>query len=93
MYVQTDTTLLANNSQHSRMLHVTSVCTLCCCYAKFETVQTFIYVQTDATTPKVVGQQCCVRLHYGELENGSRSAARLVGFVLLSSFAANHKAD
>ena len=49
-------------------------------------------MQTDATTPKVVGQQCCVRLHYGELENGSRSAARLVGFVLLSSFAANHKA-
>ena len=50
-------------------------------------------MQADATTPKVVGQQCCVRLHYGQLEKGSRSAARLVGFVLISSFAANHKDD
>ena len=49
------------------------------CCAKFEIGQTFINVQTGATTPKVVGQQCCVRLHYGELEKGSRSAARFVG--------------
>ena len=28
--VQTDTTLLANNSQHCWMLHVASVCTPCC---------------------------------------------------------------
>ena len=43
------------------MLHVASVCTPCCmlwhvvgsCCAKFETGQTFCYVQTDATTPNV----------------------------------------
>ena len=30
------------------------------CFAKFETGQTFIYVQTDATTPIIiVGHQCC----------------------------------
>ena len=28
--VQTDATLLANNSQHCWMLHVSSVCTPCC---------------------------------------------------------------
>ena len=47
--VQTDATLLANNSQHCWMLHVASVCTPCymlldvvaCCCAKFETGQTF----------------------------------------------------
>ena len=48
-HVQTDETLLANNSQHCWMLHVASVCTPCCmlldvvacCCAKFETGQTF----------------------------------------------------
>ena len=30
---------------------------------KFEAGQTFSYVQTDAATPNIVGQQCCVRLH------------------------------
>ena len=43
--VQTDVTLLANNSQHCWMLHVASVCTPCCmlldvvacCCAKFKT--------------------------------------------------------
>ena len=57
--IQTDTTLLANNSQHRWMLHVVSLCAPCCmllrvigsCCAKFETGQTFRYVQTDATTP------------------------------------------
>ena len=47
--VQTDSTLLANNSQHCWILHVASVCTPCfmlldvvvCCCAKFETGQTF----------------------------------------------------
>ena len=47
--VQTDATLLADNSQYWWMLHVTSVCTPCCmlldvvacCRAKFETGQTF----------------------------------------------------
>ena len=64
--VQTEATVLANNFQHCWMLHVASVCTPCCmllrvvgsCCAKFETGQTFIYVQTDATTPNIVGQQC-----------------------------------
>ena len=48
------------------MLHVASVCTPCCmllcvvgsCCTKFETDQTFSYVQTDATTPNKLGQQC-----------------------------------
>ena len=64
--MQTEATVLANNFQHCWMLHVASVCTPCCmllrvvgsCCAKFETGQTFIYVQTDATTPNIVGQQC-----------------------------------
>ena len=48
---------------HIWMLRVASVCTPCCmllrlvgsCCAKFETGQTFSYVQTDATTPNIVG--------------------------------------
>ena len=47
--VQTDTTLLTNNSQHCWMSRVASVCTPCCmlldvvayCCAKFETSKTF----------------------------------------------------
>ena len=47
--MQTDATLLTNNSQHYWMLHVASVCTPCCmlldvvacCCAKFETGRTF----------------------------------------------------
>ena len=54
--VQTDSTLLANNSQHCWILHVASVCTPCfmlldvvvCCCAKFETGQTF-----QPTTPSI----------------------------------------
>ena len=54
--VQTDITLLANNSQHCWMLHVASVCTPCymlldvvaCSGAKFETSQTF-----QPTTPNI----------------------------------------
>ena len=54
--VQTDATLLANNSQHCWMLHVVSVCTRCCmlldvvacCCTKFETGQTF-----QPTTPNI----------------------------------------
>ena len=37
-----------------------------CCCAKFETGQTFSYVQTDATTPTMLGvvcQQCSIHLH------------------------------
>ena len=60
--MQTDATLLANNSQHCWMLHVASVCTPCCmlldvvacCCAKFETSQTF-----HPTTPS----QCWIRCH------------------------------
>ena len=63
--VQTDATLLANNSQHCWMLHVESVCTPCCmllsvvgsCCAKFDTGQKFSHVQTDVTTPIIVAQQ------------------------------------
>ena len=54
--MQTDATLLTNNSQHCWMLHVASVCTPCCmlldavacCCAKFETGQTF-----QPTTPNI----------------------------------------
>ena len=54
--VRTDSTLLANNSQHCWILHVASVCTPCfmlldvvvCCCAKFETGQTF-----QPTTPSI----------------------------------------
>ena len=54
--MQTDATLLANNSQNCWMLHVASVCTPCCmlldvvacCCAKFETGQTF-----QPTTPNI----------------------------------------
>ena len=72
--VETDATLLVNNSQHCWMLHVASVCTPCCmllnvvscCCAKFETGQTF-----QPTTPnssfvrdrRRVAQQCWIRLH------------------------------
>ena len=60
--LQTDAALLAN-SKHCRMLHVASVCTPCymllrvvgSCCVKFETGQTFSYVQTDAVTPTVLG--------------------------------------
>ena len=54
--VQTDATLLNNNSQHCWMLHDPSLCTPCCmlldavacCCTKFETGQTF-----QSTTPKI----------------------------------------
>ena len=54
--VQTDATLLANNSQHCWMLHIASVCSPCfmlldvaaCCCAKFETSQT-----CQPTTPNI----------------------------------------
>ena len=69
--VQTDATLLANNSQHCWMLHVASVCTPCCmlldvvacCCAKFETGQTFSPVQTDATLLAYNSQHCWELLH------------------------------
>ena len=61
--VQTDAILLTNNFQHCWMLHDVSICTTCymslyavgsrC--AKFETGQTFNYVETNVTTPNIVG--------------------------------------
>ena len=48
---------MANNSQHCWIgfrLHTLSYDVGSCC-AKFETGQTFSYVQTDATTPNIVG--------------------------------------
>ena len=58
--MQTDATLLANNSQHCWMLRqcCVSMHTLLHVVAKFETGQTFSYVQTDGTTPNIVGQKC-----------------------------------
>ena len=55
--VQTEATFLANNSQHCWIgfrLHTLSYDVGSCC-AKFETGQTFSYVQTDETTPNNVG--------------------------------------
>ena len=53
--VQTDATLLANKSQHYCVrLHVLLHVVGGCC-TNIETSQTFSYVQTDATTPKIVG--------------------------------------
>ena len=46
------------------------------CCAKFETGQTFSYVQTDATTPNSAAsccQQCCVRLRTRGLRPHIRS--------------------
>ena len=71
--MQTDATFLANNSRHCWMLHVASVCALCCmlllvvggCCAKFEIAQTFRQVQTDATNPNIGANNigsCRVRL-------------------------------
>ena len=62
--LQTDATLLANNSQHCWMSHVPFVCTPCgmllrvigSCCAKFETSQTLSYMQTDAIRPNNVGR-------------------------------------
>ena len=72
--VKTDVTLLVNNSQHCWMLHVASVCTLCCmlldvvacCCATFETGQTF-----QPATPNISfvpwslkrSAKCWIRLH------------------------------
>ena len=67
-YVQTDATLLANNSQYCWMVRVASVFTLCCmflrvvgsCCAKFETGKIFL---PRANRRNVVWSACCVHLH------------------------------
>ena len=64
--MQTDATLLANNFQHCWMLHVGSVCTLCCillevvvcCCTKFETGHTLSPMQMDATLLANNSQHC-----------------------------------
>ena len=61
--VQTDATLLANNSQHCWTLRVASVCTPCCallgaCCAKFVAGQIFSYVEMDSTTSNNVASVC-----------------------------------
>ena len=72
--MQTDATLLANNSQHCWMLHVVSVCTPCCmlldvvacCCAVLKPVKlfsqqlpTFLLFRDRRS----VAQQCWIRLH------------------------------
>lgn len=62
--MQTDEALMVSNSQHCGMLHVAGVgpCAPCymllrlvgSCSGKFETVQTFSHVWTEATTPRDV---------------------------------------
>ena len=72
--MQTDATLLANNSQHCWMLHVASVCTPCCmlldvvacCCTKFETGQTFQPTTSNISLfhdRRSLAQQCWIRLH------------------------------
>ena len=71
--MQTDATLLANNSQRCWMLHVASVCRPCCklwrcagsCCAKFETDLTF-----ETNTPNISFVQCWIRL---------RSSSNIIG--------------
>ena len=69
--VQTNATLLTNNSQHCWMLHVASVCTPCCMLLDV-VAQSLKPVKLLApckrtqhcwlTTPNIVGS-CCARLH------------------------------
>ena len=64
--MQTNATLLANNSQRCWMLHIPSVCLLCymllrvveSCCAKFETGQTLSYAQRTQQLPTLLAQQC-----------------------------------
>ena len=87
--MQTDATLLANNSQHCWISHVASVCTLTLfyvvgsCCTKFETGQKFIDVQTDGTTPNMLGQQCWEFLH---INSGKRTKSGRDTVVLKFSF-------
>ena len=65
-YVQTDATLLANNSQHGWMLHVASVCTLWCML--LDVVAVKLFRQQLSTFLLVcdrqsIAQQCWICLH------------------------------
>ena len=69
--MQTDATLLANNSQHCSMLHVASVCTPCCMLLRVvaqslkpvklfsQQLPTFLLFRDRRS----VTQQCWIRLH------------------------------
>ena len=68
--VQTDATLLTNNSQHCWMLHVASVCTPCCMFLDVaqslkpvklfsQQLPTFLLFRDRRS----VAQQCWIRLH------------------------------
>ena len=69
--MQTDATLLANNSQRCWMLHVTSVCTPCCMLLRVvaqslkpvklfsQQLPTFLLFRDRRS----VAQQCWIRLH------------------------------
>ena len=84
--VQTDATLLANNSQQCWMLHVASVCTPCgmllrvvgSCCVKLEIGQTFSFVQTDATLLANNSQKCWM-LHVASVCTPCCMLLRVVG--------------
>ena len=69
--VQTDATLLANNSQHCWMLHVASVCTPCCMLLDVVAQSLKPVKRFSQQLPTVllfrdrrsVAQQCWTRLH------------------------------
>ena len=69
--VQTDATLLTNNSQHRWMLHVTSVCTLCCMLLRVVAQSLNLAKLFSQQLPTLllfrdrrsVAQQCWIRLH------------------------------
>ena len=63
--MQTDATLSANNSQHCCVFLRTLLHVVGSCCAKFDTGQTLSYVQTDTTTPNIVGvvASICTKLN------------------------------
>ena len=69
--MQTDATLLANNSQHCWMLHVASVCTPCCMLLRVVARSLKPVKRFSQQLPTVllfrdrrrVAQQCWIRLH------------------------------
>ena len=85
--MQTDTTLLTNNSQHYYMLHVASVCTPSCMLLDVvaqslkpvklfsQQLQTFLLLRDRRS----VAQQCWIRLHSSSNIVGLQS---LMGCIL-----------
>ena len=94
--VQTDATLLANNSQHCWMLHVASVCTPCCMLLRVvaqslkpvklfsQQLPTFLLFRDLRS----VEQQCWICLHSSSNIVGATHAhyawylQRLMGYIL-----------